>query len=94
MAEWTHIEGENKGKIRLYALSTCGWCKKTKRFLDQLGVEYSYVYVDKLSKEEKREVEKEVRRWNPMCSYPTIVLQDEKTVIGFDDEKIRKELEK
>jgi glutaredoxin len=94
MAEWTHIDGENKGEIRLYALSTCGWCKKTKRFLNQLGVEYSYIDVDKLSKQEKNKIQQEVKRWNPMCSYPTIVLWDEKAVIGFDDDKLRKELEK
>jgi glutaredoxin len=93
MAEWTHVDGEDKGKIRLYALSTCGWCKKTKRFLNQLGVEYSYIDVDKLSKGEKSKIQQEVKRWNPMCSYPTIVLWDEKTVIGFDDDKLRKELE-
>ena len=43
----TKVPGENKGhKVTLYALSTCGWCKKTKKFLDELGVEYEYVYVD------------------------------------------------
>ena len=38
-----HVKGENKGKITLYALSTCGWCKKTKKLLDDLGVEYHYI---------------------------------------------------
>ena len=41
-----HVNGENRGKILLYALSTCGWCKKTKGLLNKLGVEYSYIYVD------------------------------------------------
>jgi len=27
----THVDGKNKGKIMLYALSTCVWCKKTKQ---------------------------------------------------------------
>jgi glutaredoxin-related protein len=34
--------------IKLYALSTCIWCRKTKEFLDKSGVEYEYVYVDEL----------------------------------------------
>lgn len=25
-----HVDGENKGNIVLFALSTCGWCKKNK----------------------------------------------------------------
>ena len=35
-----------------YAMSTCVWWKKTKRLLDELGLEYSYVDVDVLAKEE------------------------------------------
>ncbi len=25
---WNHVDGENKGKVVLYALSTCEWCKE------------------------------------------------------------------
>lgn len=28
-----HVPGEDRGKIALYALSTCGWCAKTKELL-------------------------------------------------------------
>ena len=51
-----HVPGENRGKITLYALSTCGWCQKTKNFLDELGVKYSYVYVDLLEGKERESV--------------------------------------
>ena len=27
------VDGENKGNVMLYALSTCSWCKKTKNLL-------------------------------------------------------------
>ncbi|MFQ5905703.1 MAG: glutaredoxin family protein [bacterium] len=43
-----HVEGKKKGDVLLYALSTCGWCRKTKRLLEKLRVEYDYVYVDLL----------------------------------------------
>ena len=46
MVKKEHVEGENKGKILLYALSTCGWCRKTRQLLDDLGVAYDYIYVD------------------------------------------------
>ena len=39
--ELKHVPGKDKGKIMLYALSTCGWCQKVKRFLNNLGVEYN-----------------------------------------------------
>ena len=32
-------------KIFLFALSTCVWCKKTKKLLDQFGVKYDYADV-------------------------------------------------
>jgi len=41
-----HVHGKNVGHIMLYALSTCPWCKKTKKLLDDLGVEYYYEDVD------------------------------------------------
>ena len=43
-----HVSGKNMGHTMLYALSTCVWCKKTKQLLDDLGVEYDYVFVDLL----------------------------------------------
>ena len=43
---WNHVEGENKGKVVLYALSTCEWCKKTRLLLEDLKVDFSYIYVD------------------------------------------------
>jgi len=42
------VPGKKSRHIMLYALSTCGWCGKTKKLLDDLGVEYSYEYVDQL----------------------------------------------
>ncbi|MCJ7714049.1 glutaredoxin family protein, partial [Candidatus Bathyarchaeota archaeon] len=44
----TQVEGENRGDVKLYALSTCGWCKKTKGLLNDLHAQYSYVDVDQL----------------------------------------------
>jgi len=86
-----HVEGKKKGTILLYALSTCGWCSKTKKLLDELGVEYSFVDVDLLEGEGRKEAMKEVGRWNPSMSFPTLVISD-KCVIGFDEAKIKKAL--
>lgn len=87
-----HVSGENRGKIVLYALSTCGWCEKTKKSLNELGVEYSYVDVDLLEGKERESVINEVRRWNPRCSFPTIVANDKTRIVGYDEAKIRKAL--
>jgi len=90
MAEVTHVEGSNKKhKVILYALSTCGWCKRTKRLLNDLGVEYDYIDVDLLHGQERHRVREEVTRWNPMCSFPTIVIDKERCIAGFQEDEIR-----
>jgi len=87
-----HVEGKNKGKIMLYALSTCVWCNKTKKLLSDLGVEYYYANVDQLSEEDRSEVESEIEKWNPSVSFPTIIFNDSSCVIGFSPEEISKKL--
>jgi glutaredoxin len=87
-----HVKGENKGKILLYALSTCGWCNKTKEFLKSLGVEYSYIFVDYLEGQEKEDTIEEVKKWNPRCSFPTVVINDEKCVVGYKEDEIKEAL--
>ncbi len=82
------IKGKNKGNIVLYALSTCGWCRKTKDLLRELGVEYKFVDVDHLEGKERGEIIEKVERWNPQCSFPTIVINN-KCIVGYDEQKIR-----
>lgn len=89
-----HVNGENKGKIILYALSTCGWCKKTKKLLNTIGVEYSYIHVDLVEESEKDKVIEDVRRCNPRNSYPTLVINDNECIIGYNEDEIREALEK
>jgi glutaredoxin len=88
MLEVEHVKGEKKGKIMLYALSTCGWCRKTKELFEELGVEYDYVYVDLLEDEAKDNTMDEVKKWNPRCSFPTIVIDNEKVITGFKEDEI------
>ena len=76
----------------LYALSTCVWCKKTRAFLDSLGVEYSYEYLDLLPDKEQKEVLEVIKKWNPACNFPTLVINNPKCIIGFQEDKIREAL--
>ncbi|MGF3554243.1 MAG: glutaredoxin family protein [Thermoplasmatota archaeon] len=92
MIKIEHIKGKDKGKIMLYALSTCGWCKKTKDLLNDLGVEYSYIFVDLLEKQDKDKVMDEIRKWNPACSFPTIVINNKECIVGFKEDKIKEVL--
>ena len=87
-----HVKGKNKGKVFVFALSTCGWCKKTKAFLNESGVEYSYVDVDLETGADREKVLNEVRKWNPNCSFPTVVLNDASCLVGFQPDKMKEAL--
>jgi len=79
-------------KVRFFALSTCGWCKKTKRFLDSHNVNYEIDYVDLLSGAEKARIMAEMERWNPRRTFPTVVIDDREVVIGFQEDRLREVL--
>jgi glutaredoxin-like protein NrdH len=88
----THVPGKNAGRITVYALSTCPWCKKVKALLNEKGVEYDFVDVDLLLGEDRTSAMKTVEKWNPNCSFPTMVVNDQECIVGFDEEKIKKAL--
>jgi glutaredoxin-like protein NrdH len=87
-----HVNGKKKGKVMLYALSTCGWCARTKELLRELGVDFDYTYVDLLEGQEQDQAINEVERWNPKGSFPTLVIGDRKTIVGFQEKEIREVL--
>jgi glutaredoxin-like protein NrdH len=87
-----HVKGKNKGKVVLYALSTCVWCNKTKKLLTELGVDFSYVYVDLLKGDEKEKVLEEMSRYNSFRSFPTLVIDDQMSIVGYQEKKIREVL--
>lgn len=86
------VPGNNREhKVKIYTLSTCGWCKKMKALLKSLDVEYEYVDIDLVQGEEAERVRNEMRKYNPRISAPTLVVDDGKeVVIGFDEEKVRR----
>jgi glutaredoxin len=90
--EVQHVQGENRGKVMFYGLSTCAWCQKTKGFLDKLGIEYYYVDVDLLESTDRKTILKEIKHWNPACTFPTLVINDEESIIGYNEDKIKKKL--
>jgi glutaredoxin len=86
-----HVAGKDKGKVTLYALSTCIWCKKTKELLSSLGVDFNYIYVDLLKGDDRSKIIDEVKQYNPSCSFPTLVIGD-RCIVGFREKEIREAL--
>jgi glutaredoxin-like protein NrdH len=88
-----HVDGIDKGKVMLYTLSTCVWCKRTKALLKDIGVAYDYIDVDLLSSDEEEAVMKEIMKFNPSCNFPTMVINDKTCIVGFKEDEIREALQ-
>lgn len=85
---WTHMDGRPCKGIKLYALSTCGWCKKTKDYLNEEGVEYDYVFVDLLEEKEKEKVLDEMQKYVDRLAFP-LVMVGETPIQGYKPEEIK-----
>jgi glutaredoxin-like protein NrdH len=77
--------------VKLYSLSTCSHCKSTKKFLSDCTVMYDFVDVDLLEGEERKAILEDVKKINPKCSFPTIIIGD-KVIVGFKENEIREAL--
>ena len=77
--------------VKLYTLSTCSHCKATKEFLNDCAVKYDFEDVDLLEGEERKAILEDVRKWNPKCSFPTIVIGG-KVIAGFKENEIKEAL--
>jgi glutaredoxin-like protein NrdH len=78
-------------QVKIYTLSTCSHCKTTKKFLNECNVEYDAVDVDLLNYEERSAILEDVKKLNPKCSFPTIVI-GQKVIVGFKEKEIKEAL--
>ncbi|MBW1801728.1 MAG: glutaredoxin family protein [Deltaproteobacteria bacterium] len=77
--------------VQIYTLSTCSHCKATKKFLGECGIKYEFTDVDLLQGEERAAILEDVRKFNPRCSFPTIVIGDQ-VIVGYKEEEIKSAL--
>lgn len=87
--EYTRVPGSQEPhKLTVYALSTCAFCKKAMRFLQDAGLTYRYVYLDQLDFDLKREVKQELKtRYENLPVFPVLVIDDNEAMSGFTREK-------
>lgn len=80
-------------RIMMYTISTCGFCKAAKAFLEEHGIPFDFIDIDLLDQEEKRRVLREAREraGKDRLSFPTILIGDT-VIIGFKEYEIRKAL--
>ncbi len=90
---FTRVEGARSDHgVRLYAISTCGWCRRVKDWLGERGVAYEYVDVDLCSREEKREVTAFLREHELPLTFPLVVVDGSTYISGFRPEELERAL--
>jgi glutaredoxin-like protein NrdH len=91
--QFSKVSGKKTNhKVTVYALSTCVWCKMTKQFLSDNGVEYEFVDVDLLDNEEKSKAHTAITSKGGVLSYPTIIVDDKTLITGFRKDKLTEAL--
>ena len=83
----------NKHKVLIYALSTCVWCKLTKEYLKENGVEYEFVDVDLADEKDKQKIRETITEKGGNLSYPTTIVDDNVLITGFRKDKFKEALE-
>jgi glutaredoxin len=80
-----------ENSIKLYSLSTCSHCKSTKKLLADCTVQYEFVDVDLLEGDERKAILEDVKKFNPKCSFPTIII-GQKVIVGYKENEIKEAL--
>lgn len=77
--------------VKLFSLSTCSHCKSTKRLLDECTIQYEFIDVDLLQGDERKAILDDVKKFNPKCSFPTIII-GQKVIVGYKEQEIKEAL--
>ena len=92
--EWNSKEKDlamTDKEVKLYTLTTCSHCKSTKRLLAECTIEYDFVDVDTLEGEERKAILEDIKKVNPRCSFPTLIIGDT-VIVGYKEKEIKEAL--
>jgi glutaredoxin len=77
----------------VYALSTCGFCKRALQFLKEQDIEHRYVYVDRMPYEDKQEIKAKLAGDSgKRVAFPFLVVDGDTYLVGFVEDEWRSTL--
>ena len=76
-------------KVKLYALTTCLWCKKTKKYFEDRGIKYNCVDYDKADAAEQARIMAEMKANGGGGSFPYVCIDGE-VVQGYVPDEFEK----
>ena len=77
-------------KVNMYALSTCPWCRKTKKFFTDHNVPFSYIDYDLADEATQAKISAELDAAGA-TGFPFVRLGDE-TITGYQPERYSRAL--
>jgi glutaredoxin len=72
--------------VFMYTLSTCPWCRKTKKYFADHDIPFQYVDYDLQPVEEQEKIEQEMRKRSGPLSFPWVLIGDD-LVVGWNPDK-------
>ncbi len=78
--------------VKVFALSTCPYCRMTRKYLDENEVDYDVAEVDQLAGQEREDAIAEVKNISGGTSFPVIVI-DEEVIVGFNKKRMKELLD-
>ncbi|MDG6244454.1 MAG: glutaredoxin family protein [Methanolobus sp.] len=79
------LETERK-EVIIYALSTCPWCKKAKKFFTEKGVDFEYIEYDKADEETRKYIQEDCKAYTETLGFPIVKIGDD-AVVGYNTKK-------
>lgn len=76
-------------KITIYSLSTCLWCKKTKKYFEDKKIKFEAVDYDKQDEAAQEKMKAEMKEAGYACTFPFIRIGDA-CVQGYDPDEFEK----
>ena len=93
-ADYIPVNGSRaERRLKVFALSTCAFCKKAIRFLEDNDFQFEYLYLDQIDRETKKEIKTELRgKFGSVHLFPLLLIDDATLVTGFTESEWREHL--
>ena len=84
-APFSRVDGDRSdSRLQLISLSTCGFCKSAKKFLDENGFSYEFIDVDKIDAVMKKQIKDDYRdKFGRRITFPCLVIDEDDYLVGF-----------
>lgn len=92
--QFVEYEGKRRPKeLRLFTLSTCSFCAEAVEFLKEKDIAFDWIETDGLPFGVRRKLRNDfIKLFGGRMYYPTLVVNGEKVLSGFEIEEWKEEL--